>query len=67
MRAVIYGDATCGSGELGASCSEATDCKSGYCVNVNFSSVCVDGQLGSPCDDNADCAAGTCQNGTCQL
>jgi prepilin-type N-terminal cleavage/methylation domain-containing protein len=46
---------------IGASCSDGSDCSSGYCAN----GTCQTGAFNVPCIDGEDCKSGICQGGFC--
>lgn len=53
---------TCSSGKKGSSCSQKSDCTTGYCVN----NLCTEGKKDDACKTHNDCQKGLlCQKSIC--
>lgn len=53
---------TCSSGKVGSTCSQKSDCQSGFCVN----STCTEGKEGNTCATYKDCESGLlCTKSAC--
>ena len=52
----------CSSGQKGSSCTQKSDCQTGYCVN----NLCTEGKAGNSCKTYNDCEKGLmCQKSLC--
>lgn len=54
----------CSSGQKGSSCTQKSDCQTGYCVN----NLCTEGKAGNSCKTYNDCEKGLmCQKSLCAV
>jgi len=54
----------CSSGQKGSSCTQKSDCQTGYCVN----NLCTEGKAGNACATYKDCEEGLlCTKGACSV
>lgn len=55
---------TCSSGNVGSTCAQKLDCKSGFCVN----NICTEGKVSNACATYKDCESGLlCTKSVCTV